>query len=124
MLDMHAAILPTDQYPTSPEIILDDLESHSQDLPKSGHSHSHRVYQIHGLLMCVAFGAMLPLGIAAISWKPISSFRDHWVIQLFFTSTSFFGIYVAVSASTSHGGVSKRKCPQCNTDESADEIIV
>lgn len=103
MLDLSDAIGDIHEQPASPSIILDSFEPNNEGLASSPSVLG--IHQIHGILMCAAFGAILPLGVLAISWKPIASFQNHWIIQTFFTSTAFLGIYVALSNCLANGGV-------------------
>jgi hypothetical protein len=56
-------------------------------------------HQVHGNLMCIDFGVILPLGILAMRWKPLASFTNHWVIQMCFVFTALFGVGIALKHS-------------------------
>jgi hypothetical protein len=102
--DLLHANANLNEQPASPSIDHTSLDIEIEDI--SNTTYKMTAHQAHGILMCLAFGAILPFGVLAMRWKPLASFSRHWIIHLVFTFTEFIGAFIGLRKSIANGGVS------------------
>jgi hypothetical protein len=98
IMDASAAISTGNHH--SPLIVVSDFRLKATTANQLGNA-----YKFHGILMYVAFVAIFPLGIRAISLKPLASFQYHWIVQLSFVGAALLGVYIAIAESWADRGV-------------------